>query len=282
MMEIVHEPDVMSRVSGNYRRDGQTLGFVPTMGALHEGHLSLVRAARERSDRVAVSIFVNPLQFGPHEDYLRYPRNEEHDVELLRHEGVDAVYLPSVKAMYGDGATVTVDPGPVGGIFEGHIRPDHFRGVLTVVAKLFHHVQPHFAVFGQKDAQQLFLLRRMARDLDFPVEIVESDTVRDTDGLALSSRNVYLKSAERQRATVLYRALSAAKVAFGQGVRSLEQLQVAMKEVLVLEPDASTDYLTVVDEQTFREVDPVPEAVRLIGAIRFGSVRLIDNLRVSA
>ncbi len=282
MMEIVHEPGVMTQLSEGFRRDGKRVGFVPTMGALHEGHLSLVRAARERSDRVAVSIFVNPLQFGPNEDYQRYPRNEEHDVELLRHEGVDVVYLPSVKAMYREGATVTVDPGHIAGIFEGQVRPGHFQGVLTVVAKFFHHVRPHLAVFGQKDAQQLFLIRQMAHDLDFPVEIVESDTVRDTDGLALSSRNVYLKSGERRRATVLYRALSAAKVAFEQGVRSLEQLQIAMKDVLVLEPDASVNYLTVVDEHTFKEVDPVPESARLIGAIRLGSVRLIDNLRVSA
>ncbi len=273
---------MVTQLSDNFRQAGKRVGFVPTMGALHEGHLSLVRAAREHSDRIIASIFVNPLQFGPNEDYLRYPRNEEHDIELLRHEGVDVVYLPSVQAMYREGETVTVDPGHIGHIFEGHVRPGHFRGVLTVVAKLFHQVCPHLAVFGQKDAQQLFLIRQMVRDLDFPVEIMESDTVRDTDGLALSSRNVFLKSGERGRAAVLYRALSAAKVAFDQGIRSFEQLRTAMQDVLVQEPDISADYLTVVDERTFKEVDPVPESARLIGAIRLGSVRLIDNVRVGA
>jgi pantoate--beta-alanine ligase len=282
MTAIVRDRAEMTQRSLQLRRDGLQVGLVPTMGALHEGHLSLVRKARQHCDRIIVSIFVNPLQFGPNEDYLRYPRNEEHDIELLRGEGVDVVYVPAVATIYPKPAEITIDPGPTGQTFEGQVRPGHFRGVLTVVSKLFHHVQPQLAVFGQKDAQQIFLIRQMVSDLDFPVEIVESDTVRDTDGLALSSRNAYLKVAERKRATILYKALCRAESEYGNGVRSLAQLRSEMINVLAADPEAIPEYLTAVDEATFHEADPVSRHSRLIGAIRLGSVRLIDNIRVSA
>ena len=281
-MKIAREPSAIHDLTRGFRMDEQSVGFVPTMGALHEGHLSLVRKAREVCNRVVVSIFVNPTQFGPNEDYLRYPRKEEEDLELLRGENVDAVYLPAVASMYPPNAMVTVDPGHVGHIFEGKVRPGHFRGVLTVVAKLFQHVNPHAAVFGQKDAQQLFLIKQMVRDLDFSVTILEAETVREADGLAMSSRNAYLKTAERVKATTLNRALKTAEAAFASGVRSLTQLQTAMNDVVALESELTVDYLTAVSEDTFLELDPVPEQARLIGAVRLGSVRLIDNIKVSA
>ena len=281
-MQIVREPSVIRERSKDFRLDGQTIGLVPTMGALHEGHLSLVRRARETCDRIMVSIFVNPTQFGPNEDYLRYPRNEEQDLEMLRSEDVDIAYLPSVAAMYQTGADITVDPGHLGHIFEGKIRPGHFRGVLTLVAKLFLQINPHSAIFGQKDAQQLFLIRQMVRDLNFPLTIIEAETIREADGLAMSSRNVFLKTAERKKTIALHNALGSAKAAFKTGVRSLVQLQAAMNDVIAEEQEIVADYLTAVSEDTFLEIDPVPDNARLIGAVRLGSVRLIDNLKLSA
>jgi pantoate--beta-alanine ligase len=281
-MRTVRDPATIEEMVRGYRADGHTIGFVPTMGALHEGHLSLVRRARERADRVVVSIFVNPTQFGPNEDYLRYPRTEGKDLHLLEQAGVDAAYVPEDSAMYPSGATISVDSGPVGREFEGKFRPGHFSGVLTIVAKLFHQVNPHFAVFGQKDAQQLFLVRRMVRDLDFPVTVIEGETVREADGLAMSSRNVFLKTAERKRAIVLYQALQTAKAAIESGVHSLEQLQSAMSDAVAVHEGITVDYLTVVSDENFAEVDPVPDSARLIGAIRLGSVRLIDNILVRA
>lgn len=260
------------------RGQGRSIGFVPTMGALHEGHLSLVRLARKVCDTVVVSIFVNPTQFGPQEDYQRYPRQRETDCELLEKEHTDIVYIPSVTEMYAEDASVTVDPGPVSQIFEGAVRPGHFRGVLTVVAKLFLQVQPDRAFFGQKDAQQLFLIRKMVKDLNFPVEIIAGDTIREKDGLALSSRNVYLKQQERKDATVLYQSMLAARDEFQAGERGLGELQRSLKKVLETIPELKVDYATIVSDETFQENDPVSENARMIVAGRLGSVRLIDNM----
>jgi pantoate--beta-alanine ligase len=276
-MRIVRSLEELKQALTELRRGGKTLGFVPTMGALHEGHLSLVRNAREQADLIAVSIFVNPTQFGPKEDYRVYPRTPEKDCELLEREGAALVFMPIAADMYPAGASVTVDPGPVADTFEGKSRPGHFRGVLTVVAKLLNLIQPEVAVFGQKDAQQLFLVRRMVADLNMPTEIVEGPTVRESDGLALSSRNRFLKAAEREKATVLHRSLLEGKRDFESGERSLNALREAMRVCAETVPEFDLDYATAVGEDDFVESDPLKEAVRLIIAGKLGSVRLIDN-----
>jgi pantoate--beta-alanine ligase len=250
------------------------------MGALHEGHLSLVRIARKHARCCVASIFVNPTQFAPHEGYRYYPRTPERDFDVLAGEGVDIVFMPEASDVYPEGWAVQVDPGPVGKVFEGAIRPGHFTGVLTVVAKLFHMVEPDVAIFGQKDAQQLFLIRRMVADLNFPVQIVEGDTVREADGLACSSRNAYLSPVQRAKSTVLFRALGAGKEAMERSARSLRRVQEAMMQVMAAEPDFSPDYATAVSDATFSEEDPIPVRARLIIAGRLGPVRLIDNLRI--
>jgi pantoate--beta-alanine ligase len=281
-MKIIVDPVELKQKLAELRAQAATLAFVPTMGALHEGHLSLVRLARKHADKVAVSIFVNPTQFGPTEDFRVYPRQPEKDSALLAEAGTDLVFMPTEETMYPKGWSVTVQPGPVGGMFEGKSRPGHFQGVLTVVAKLFHLVQPQVAVFGQKDAQQLFLIRRMVEDLHFPVRIIEGETVREADGLAFSSRNVMIKSNERPKATVLYRALLEGERLLDDGERSLEIVKQAMKNCLETVPEFRNGYATVVSEQSFTEVDPVPSEARLIIAGRFSAVRLIDNLKFSA
>ena len=258
------------------RRTGATAGFVPTMGALHEGHLSLVRRARKASKCVVVSIFVNPLQFGPAEDLDRYPRQEEKNLALLREEGVDFAFLPAAEDFYPPGFETRVVPGSVAEPLEGAFRPGHFAGVCTVVLKLFHLVGPHAAWFGAKDAQQLAVIRRMARDLSLPVRIEVGPTVREPDGLALSSRNRYLSPQERERALSLPRGLFAARRAHGGGERSGAVLvETARRE---LDPALEVDYLEIRDPHTFRPVaDPVEEGL-LLAAVRVGATRLIDNV----
>jgi len=277
-MNVVESKDALDEALRALRAAGASLALVPTMGALHEGHLSLVRVARRHADRVAVSIFVNPTQFGPTEDYVRYPRTPEKDLDLLRAEGVELVFMPTVEVMYSHGWSVTVEPGPVGSTFEGAVRPEHFRGVLTVVAKLLNLLRPDCAVFGQKDAQQLFLIRKMVTDLRFPIHIVEGPTVREPDGLAMSSRNVYLKVTEREKAAVLHRSLREGERLFVAGERSLSRMKAAMNGVLRSVSELAPDYATAVSEASFEEEDPLSDRSRLIVAVRLGSVRLIDNL----
>lgn len=279
-MKTIARLSELRKIIGEYHRASQTVGFVPTMGALHKGHLSLVRTAREHAQKTIVSIFVNPAQFGPKEDFRIYPRTPERDLELLAREKVDVVFMPVVEEIYPEGTSVSVDPGPVGNAFEGAIRPGHFKGVLTVVAKLFHMVEPDTAVFGQKDAQQLFLIRRMVTDLNFPVQILEGDTLREPDGLALSSRNVYLNGEQRKKATILYRALCGGRKIIETCERSLNHVQEAMRDAAAAEPEFLPDYMTAVSEANFAEEDPVPEKARLIIAGCLGPVRLIDNLRL--
>lgn len=258
-----------------------TWGFVPTMGYLHEGHLSLVRRARAENDRVAVSIFVNPTQFGPHEDYARYPRDLERDLRLLEPLGVDLVFVPSVEEMYPPGFQTWVIVEEVSRPLEGASRPGHFRGVATVVAKLFNILQPDRAYFGQKDAQQTVVIRRMVQDLNIPVEIVICPTVREPDGLAMSSRNTYLNPEERRAATVLFRALQAAKARYEAGERDAERLREAMREVIRAEPLARIDYVSVAHPETLQELERVEGPALLSLAVYIGTTRLIDNLMLS-
>ncbi len=252
------------------------VALVPTMGALHEGHRTLVRAARERAGGVVVSVFVNPTQFGPGEDLDRYPRTWDADLAALTEEGADVVFHPAVDEVYPPGALgVTVDPGPLGSVLEGAVRPGHFAGVLTVVAKLFGLARPDLAVFGEKDYQQLTLVRAMVRELALPVEVVGVPTVREDDGLALSSRNRYLSPEERARAAALYRALRAGADA---GPRGADAVLAAAGEVLATAPDLVPDYLAL----TAPDLGPAPAAgpARLLLAARAGATRLIDNTAV--
>ncbi len=262
------------------RAGGRPVGFVPTMGALHDGHASLIRAARERvgDGPVVVSIFVNPLQFGPHEDLDRYPRTLEADLEVCAREGADIVFAPSVEEVYPGGPPqVTVRPGPLGKVLEGKTRPGHFRGVLTVVAKLLGLVRPDLAVFGEKDYQQLTLIRRMVLDLNLGVEVVGAETVREPDGLALSSRNRYLDADQRADAVALSRALRAAQdaAAYGAGVALTEA-----RAELRAAPGVDLDYLVITDPDLGELPDDVPPgtAARILVAARVGTTRLIDNM----
>src|SRR5689334_14337109 len=250
-------------------RQGST-GFVPTMGFLHAGHVSLVERARRENDAVVASIFVNPTQFGPKEDLAAYPRDFERDKALLEKAGCDAVFAPEVAEMYPKGAATLVDVGDVSAPLEGERRPGHFRGVATVVLKLFNIVQPTRAYFGQKDAQQLGVIRRVVRDLDVPVEVVGCPTVRESDGLAMSSRNSYLDPAQRQAAPVLHRALQAATRAWEAGERDAEALRRAMRAVLDAEPLARTDYVSVADPLSFAELARVDGAALLSMAVFVG------------
>lgn len=261
------------------RAEGRTVGLVPTMGALHEGHVSLIRRARAERDLVIVSVFVNPTQFTDPDDLASYPRDEERDLAIARAEGVDVVFAPSVEEMYPAAAPeVTVDPGPLGERLEGASRPGHFRGVATVVAKLFHAAGPCAAYFGEKDAQQLAVVRRLVRDLSFRVEIVACPTVREADGLAMSSRNARLTAEQREAAGCLFLALTeAAELARG-GERDAGRLVAAMAREIGATPAVRLDYAAVVDEETFEQVRTIERPARALVAAWFGQVRLIDNL----
>jgi pantoate--beta-alanine ligase len=259
------------------------VGLVPTMGYLHEGHLSLVRRARSESGSVVVSIFVNPSQFGPHEDFQRYPRDLERDLGLLNTEQVDAVFTPEVHEMYPAGASTMVEVEDLSGILEGASRPGHFRGVATIVCKLLHLVQPHRAYFGEKDYQQLQVIRRMVHDLRMPVEVVGCPTIREPDGLAMSSRNVYLAPAERQAAVALSQALSQAERLVKDGVWNGSRLQAEVQSMLDKEPLIRTDYVAVVHPHTLQPVVTLAaEGAIVCVAVWIGHTRLIDNIHVSA
>lgn len=254
-----------------------TVGLVPTMGYLHEGHLSLVRRARAENDNVITTIFVNPTQFSPAEDLARYPRDLPRDLALLEAEKVDLVFAPDVAEMYPPGFGTFVDAGPIAAPLEGAARPGHFRGVATVVCKLFNITTPHRAYFGQKDAQQTLVIRRMTLDLNLPVEIVVCPIVREPDGLAMSSRNVYLNPEERRAATVLFRALQAAQDRFRAGERNGDALRAAMRAVIDAEPLARADYVSVADLDDLHELEEVTNRALASLAVRIGTTRLIDN-----
>ena len=264
------------------RSDGKTIGFVPTMGFLHEGHLSLIRVARDAgASFVVVSIFVNPKQFGPAEDFERYPRNAKGDSDLLERENTDLLFLPSVDEIYPPGSTTAVSVGAVARPLEGQRRPGHFDGVATVVLKLFNIVRPDVAVFGRKDAQQCAVIDRMVRDLDLPVRIVFGETVREGDGLALSSRNSYLSSEQRQLAPALHRALRAGQNALEHGVGDIASIEQVMRTIAAETPGVEVDYLALVDPATFEPPADLHRDVLLVGALRAGKTRLIDNIAVS-
>jgi pantoate--beta-alanine ligase len=260
------------------RRDRKPLGLVPTMGALHEGHLSLVRAARTRCETVVVSIFVNPIQFGPNEDLAKYPRTFERDSELLEREGIDFLFAPSAEEMYPAGGVTYVVVEGLSDKLCGRSRPGHFRGVTTVVSKLFHIVEPNLAFFGQKDAAQATIIRRMVRDLNMPVQIVVCPIVRERDGLALSSRNAYLDSPQRKSALVLYRSLAEVQKRFEQGERNAPNLIDVGKQAFAKEPAVRLDYFEIVDPETLDGVDDVSHGALVAGAAFVGNARLIDNM----
>jgi len=256
------------------------VGLVPTMGFLHEGHLSLIDVARARgAEFVVVTVFVNPRQFGPREDFGRYPRDEARDRELLESRKVDLLFLPSVEEMYPPAAVTMVTLSGVARPLEGERRPGHFDGVATVLLKLFNIVQPDLAVFGRKDAQQCAVIERMVRDLDVPVRLVFGETVREPDGLAMSSRNSYLSAEERAKAPALHRALRAGQEAITHGIRDVVSIELLMQKMIAETPGIGVDYLVVVDPETFLPPSDFKRDVLLAGAVKIGSTRLIDNIR---
>ncbi|MGV9413216.1 pantoate--beta-alanine ligase [Nocardia sp. NPDC003693] len=275
-LTVLHEPATVTAVAKALRQVGRTVALVPTMGALHEGHLELVRQAKRTNQVVIVSIFVNPLQFGAGEDLDKYPRTLDADVELLRAEGVELVFAPSAAQMYPDGPRTTVHPGPIGDELEGAVRPGHFAGMLTVVAKLFQICRPHQAFFGEKDYQQLALIRQMVRDLNFDLKIVAVPTVREPDGLALSSRNRFLDPEQRELATTLSAALAAGRHSSGLGA---DAVLAAAQAVLDTVPGIEVDYLALRGSD-LGAVQPSGNA-RLLVAARVGGTRLLDNLPIS-
>jgi pantoate--beta-alanine ligase len=277
-MKIQKTVAEMRTASRGVRTAGKRLGLVPTMGALHEGHLSLVRAAKAQCDAVAVSIFVNPTQFGPNEDFSKYPRTFERDCALLEKEGVEFVLAPSVEEMYPGGAVTYVTVEGLSEKLCGRSRPGHFRGVTTVVAKLFHIVEPDLAFFGQKDAAQVVIIRRMVRDLNMPVEIVVCPIVRETDGLAMSSRNTYLDPQQRKSALVLHRSLVRIEELFRRSERDSAKLIDAGNEVFAREPSVRLDYLEVVDPENLDPVRRISNCALVAAAAFVGATRLIDNV----
>ncbi len=282
-MRIIARGPELRALSRRARQSGMTIGFVPTMGSLHEGHLSLIARARTEHHRIAVSVFVNPLQFGPNEDFKRYPRDEVRDVRLCRDAGCDWLFLPRVRALYPPGFSTLVLPGPLADIWEGEIRPGHFRGVATIVLKLLNLVEPDTLYLGQKDIQQARIVQGMVRDLDLNTRVVICPTVRDRDGLALSSRNVYLSPDERRRATGMIRAMREGRWLIRSGLRDSRAVLTRVRRMLRHEarPDA-VDYLALVDPVTLEPLRQIDRAAMFLGAIRIGKTRLIDNLPVSA
>jgi pantoate--beta-alanine ligase len=279
-MEIINRVLRMSTVARDIRATGKTIGFVPTMGALHEGHLSLMTRAREMCDVLIASVFVNPTQFGANEDLSRYPRDLARDAELAFTKGVDYIFAPTLDDMYPNGFATYVIVEGLSEKLEGASRPGHFRGVTTVVNKLFNIVQPHFAFFGRKDAQQVIVIKRMVKDLAMSAEIVVGVTVREEDGLALSSRNVYLSSEERKAATVMRRALEKCRQMFNGGERDCGRLVSAMKAIVEAEPLARLDYLAITDINNLEQLATVPHISPTLvsGAVFIGKTRLIDNI----
>lgn len=277
-MDEVTRPDALRDWIRSAHARGQRIGFVPTMGYLHEGHLRLVDAARAQTDQTVVSIFVNPLQFGPGEDFERYPRDLVKDRELASGRGVDCLFVPETGDIYPAEPVVRVVPGPLGDVLEGAARPGHFAGVLTVVAKLLHLVRPEVAVFGRKDYQQALLVRRMVSDLDFGVEIVVAPTVRELDGLAISSRNAYLAPDERRAALGLSRALRAIERAWRDGVVDRERLEAVGRRVLEETPGVVREYVSLCDPELLKPASPVTARTVATIAAKVGPARLIDNI----
>jgi len=282
-MRVVHDIEEMRAISEKARAEGKTVGLVPTMGALHSGHIELARRAREECGIVIMSIFVNPIQFGPNEDYEAYPRTLKADAELAEEAGVDYIFAPDAKQMYPKEPLTSVDVGKLTEHLCGASRPGHFRGVATVVAKLFNITRPHRAYFGMKDAQQLRVLIRMNEDLNFGITIVPVPTVREADGLAISSRNTYLSREDRLRAVVLSRSLKLAERLVASGELDAGKIKSAMRDLIMSEvPDALIDYVEIVDDDTVQPIDKVDGKALVALAVRIGGTRLIDNVTVKA
>ncbi|MFN3134857.1 MAG: pantoate--beta-alanine ligase [Candidatus Kryptonium sp.] len=281
-MRIIKKVKEMQKVADDLRKEGKIIGVVPTMGYLHEGHLSLIRLAKEKSDVVITTIFVNPLQFAPHEDYNKYPRDFERDVMLAQSAGCDIIFYPSVEEMYPENFLTYVEVEKLTKVLEGEFRPTHFRGVTTVVTKLFNITKPHIAIFGQKDAQQALIIKQMVRDLNFDIEIIVAPIVREPDGLAMSSRNVYLSESERKDATVLYESLKLAEKLISEGERNPEVICSKMEELIKSKPTARIDYIAIVEPNTLERVQELIEGNEYLIAlaVRIGSTRLIDNTLV--
>jgi len=277
-LKLTHTAEETREEIAKARASGRVIGFVPTMGALHKGHMTLVRNAREQCDFVVVSIFVNPTQFGPREDLAKYPRTLESDLRKCEDAGVDLVFAPSAAEMYPEGFDRWVEVDGPTDVLEGARRPGHFRGVTTVCAKFFGIVRPDSTFFGRKDYQQLVIVGRLVRDLEGPIMIVPVDTVRESDGLAMSSRNVYLSSSERQAALVLSRSLQAAQRAFDSGERRARTLQSAAENMIRAEPLAKIDYVAIVDAETLGLIETIERPAVLLLAVRIGATRLIDNV----
>jgi pantoate--beta-alanine ligase len=277
MLELVTVPDVRGWVRAR-RREGRRIALVPTMGYLHQGHLALVDEARRRADVVIMTIFVNPLQFGPGEDLTRYPRDLPRDRRLAEERGVDALFIPSDAVMYPASPEIRIVPGRAAERWEGAARPGHFAGVLTVVAKLFHLTEPDVACFGRKDVQQSVLIRQMVRELDWPIDLVVVPTVREADGLALSSRNAYLDPAERERATALSGALREAHGAWRAGERGAARIEARMHRFLAAYPELQVEYVAVAEPESLAPVTEVREDTVVAIAARIGRTRLIDNI----
>jgi pantoate--beta-alanine ligase len=279
-LKIYNSVDEMRSASRAARQSGRRLGLVPTMGALHEGHLSLVRAARSSTDMVAASIFLNPTQFGPNEDLAKYPRSFERDRDLLQSEGVELLFAPSVEEMYPAGAVTWVTVEELSNKLDGRSRPGHFRGVTTVVSKLFHIVEPDVAFFGQKDAAQVAIIRRMVRDLNLPVHITVCPIVREPDGLAMSSRNAYLDPEQRKEALVLQRSLLVVQQLIEHGESAASNLIVAGRQEFADKPSVRLDYFEIVNPDTLDPIQAIEDRALIAVAAYVGSTRLIDNLLI--
>ena len=277
VLKLVHKIEDARNEIADARRENRIIGFVPTMGALHEGHLTLVRRAREMCDYVCVSIFVNPAQFGPNEDLNKYPRTLESDAEKCKKAGVDLICAPSAAEMYPEGFNSWVKVKRLTEVLEGKIRPGHFRGVTTVCAKLFNIIDPDFAIFGTKDYQQLKVIEKMVRDLNMRLQIVPVETVRESDGLAMSSRNAYLSADERQAALILNKSLQKAREAFTSGERNASAIQELVENLIKTERSANIDYVAVVDCESLSPIDEIIKPAVVLLAVRIGKTRLIDN-----
>ena len=279
-MKIVKTVDEMNEISSDLHSNGEKIGFVPTMGYLHEGHLSLVDAAKKKSSTMVMSIYVNPTQFGHGEDFDRYPRDLSRDKKMAQGHGVNFIFAPTDSEMYPEEFGTFIDIEKAAYILEGEFRPGHFRGVTTVVAKLFNIVKPDIAVFGQKDAQQAFLVKKMVLDLNYATKILIAPIVRESDGLALSSRNVYLSPPQRKEATVLYRSLKLAKAMVTDGEKDLAKVHEMMVKMINAESEGRIDYIAFVNPNTFEKVNEIKSIKEILAllAVRFGQTRLIDNL----
>jgi len=277
---IIRDVREMRQTAERLRVNGKRIGVVPTMGYLHEGHLSLIRIARMKCDVVVTTLFVNPTQFGPNEDFSRYPRSFERDLSLAKSAGTDYLFAPEASQIYPTGYTSYVDVEGITGVLEGKSRPGHFRGVATIVAKLFNLTKPHIAVFGQKDAQQVAVIRRMVRDLNFDLELVVAPIIREADGLAMSSRNTYLSPQQRSEAVVLHKSLRLAERRLKEGERECAKIRDEMRTLITAESSGEIDYISLADNTSLQELEHLKpgQSVLISMAVKFGGTRLIDNI----